>query len=158
MRKTSSDKSKTGVSRRSVLKGTAAVAGAAAATTLSGGFPTVWAQDIKDITVRTVGMAVSNMKPLEDMANEALDFQVRQTAAEIPAIVSPGQRDFFIVRGDVQADGLRGFKGQQPFRGLALAGAADGQQGRDNHCLHRQQTAQQSESCVHATSPASQPR
>ena len=90
MRKTSSDKSKTGVSRRSVLKGTAAVAGAAAATTLSGGFPTVWAQDIKDITVRTVGMAVSNMKPLEDMANEALDFQVRQTAAEIPAIQARG--------------------------------------------------------------------
>ena len=86
MRKTKSDDSKTGVSRRSVLKGTAAVAGAAAATTLSGGFPTVWAQDIKDITVRTVGMAVSNMKPLEDMANEALDFNVRQTAAEIPSI------------------------------------------------------------------------
>ena len=90
MRKTKSDDSKTGVSRRSVLKGTAAVAGAAAATTLSGGFPTVWAQDIKDITVRTVGMAVSNMKPLEDMANEALDFNVRQTAAEIPSIQARG--------------------------------------------------------------------
>ena len=47
MRKISSDKGKTGVSRRSVLKGTAAVAGVAAATQLSGGFPTVWSQDIK---------------------------------------------------------------------------------------------------------------
>ena len=30
------------------------------------------------------------MKPLEDMANEALDFTVRQTAAEIPSIQARG--------------------------------------------------------------------
>ncbi len=78
-----------GLSRRAVLKGTAAAAGVAAAASV-GGFPTVWAQDIKDITVRTIGMAVSNMVPLQDMANEALDFQVRQTAAQIPDIQARG--------------------------------------------------------------------
>lgn len=76
-----------GLTRRAVLKGSAAAAGVGAASAI-GGFPTVWAQE--DITVRTVGMAVSNMKPLEDMANEALPFTVRQTAAEIPAIQARG--------------------------------------------------------------------
>ena len=46
MKKVKSHKIETGVSRRSVLKGTAAVAGVAAAGALSGGFPTLWAQDI----------------------------------------------------------------------------------------------------------------
>jgi len=78
---------KNGLSRRAVLKGSAAVAGLAAGTAI-GGFPTIWAQD--DITVRTLGMSVSNMPQLEDMANEALPFKVQQTAAQIPDIMSRG--------------------------------------------------------------------
>tara|TARA_Y100000588_G_scaffold391166_1_gene498987 strand:- start:990 stop:2282 length:1293 start_codon:yes stop_codon:yes gene_type:complete len=78
---------KKGLSRRSMLKGTAAVAGLAAGSAV-GGFPTIWAQD--DITVRTVGMAVSNMPPLEDMANEDLPFKVVQTATAIPDIIGRG--------------------------------------------------------------------
>ena len=78
---------KKGLSRRSMLKGTAAVAGLAAGSSV-GGFPTIWAQD--DITVRTVGMSVSNMPQLEDMANEALPFKVQQTAAAIPDIIGRG--------------------------------------------------------------------
>jgi putative spermidine/putrescine transport system substrate-binding protein len=78
---------KSGLSRRAVLKGTAAVAGLAAGSSI-GGFPTIWAQD--DITVRTVGMSVSNMPQLEDMANEALPFKVQQTAAAIPDIIGRG--------------------------------------------------------------------
>ncbi len=78
---------KSGLSRRAVLKGTAAVAGLVAGSSI-GGFPTIWAQD--DITVRTVGMSVSNMPQLEDMANEALPFKVQQTAAAIPDIIGRG--------------------------------------------------------------------
>ena len=87
MSKDTNGKAKTGLSRRSMLKGTAAVAGLAAGSTI-GGFPTIWAQD--DITVRTVGMSVSNMPQLEAMANEALPFNVKQTAAQIPDIMSRG--------------------------------------------------------------------
>ena len=61
MSKKTDGKAETGVSRRTMLKGTAAVAGLAAGTAI-GGFPTIWAQD--DITVRTVGMSVSNMPQL----------------------------------------------------------------------------------------------
>ena len=87
MSKITDGKAKTGLSRRGMLKGTAAVAGLAAGTAI-GGFPTIWAQD--DITVRTVGMSVSNMPQLEDMANEALPFKVVQTAAQIPDIIGRG--------------------------------------------------------------------
>jgi putative spermidine/putrescine transport system substrate-binding protein len=87
MSKNTNGKAKTGLSRRNVLKGTAAVAGLAAGSTI-GGFPTIWAQE--DITVRTVGMAVSNMPQLEAMANEALPFNVKQTAAQIPDIMARG--------------------------------------------------------------------
>ena len=87
MSKKTDGKAETGVSRRTMLKGTAAVAGLAAGTAI-GGFPTIWAQD--DITVRTVGMSVSNMPQLEDMANEALPFKVVQTAAQIPDIIGRG--------------------------------------------------------------------
>ena len=87
MSKDTNGKEKTGLSRRNMLKGTAAVAGLAAGSTI-GGFPTIWAQE--DITVRTVGMSVSNMPQLEDMANEALPFKVVQTAAQIPDIIGRG--------------------------------------------------------------------
>ena len=40
--------------------------------------------------MRTVGMSVSNMPQLEDMANEALPFKVQQTAAAIPDIIGRG--------------------------------------------------------------------
>ena len=87
MSKKTDGKAETGVSRRTMLKGTAAVAGLAAGTAI-GGFPTIWAQD--DITVRTGGMSGSNMPQLEDMANEALPFKVVQTAAQIPDIIGRG--------------------------------------------------------------------
>ena len=87
MKEIQQKKTKKGLSRRGMLKGTAAVAGLAAGSTI-GGFPTIWAQD--DLEVRTLGMAVSNMPQLEEMANEALPFKVKQTAASIPDIITRG--------------------------------------------------------------------
>ena len=58
------------ISRRAMLKGSAAVLGVAAATSV-GGFPTLWAQDIKDIEIRMLGSAVTHQKPWEEMAVEA---------------------------------------------------------------------------------------
>ena len=45
------------VSRRDVLKGGAAIAGTTAVT----GFPTVWAQNIKDVTLNHTGMSYSTL-------------------------------------------------------------------------------------------------
>lgn len=100
MAKRKTTKFKNGLSRRTVLKGSAAVAGVGAASALSGGFPTVWAQDIKDITIRTIGMSVSNMVPLQDLANKDLDFSVQQTPAELGtiqqrALTQPKSADLF---------------------------------------------------------------
>lgn len=78
-----------GVSRRAILKGTAAVAGVGAAAAV-GGFPTVWANDLKDITLRTLGLAVSNMDPFAKMASDALGFTVQQTAIDLGSIANRG--------------------------------------------------------------------
>jgi putative spermidine/putrescine transport system substrate-binding protein len=45
------------ISRRSVLKGGAAVAGVTAVT----GFPMVWAQNLKDVTLNHTGMSYSTL-------------------------------------------------------------------------------------------------
>jgi len=78
-----------GVSRRAILKGTAAVAGVGAAAAV-GGFPTVWANELKDITLRTLGLAVSNMDPFAKMASDALGFTVQQTAIDLGSIANRG--------------------------------------------------------------------
>ena len=46
---------KGGLTRRNVLKGGAAVAGLAAGSGVIKGFPTVWAQNIKDVTLNHTG-------------------------------------------------------------------------------------------------------
>ena len=80
--------SKKKLSRRAFLKGATAVTGVTATTTI-GGFPTIWAQE-KDLTLRVVGMVLDNMPALEDMANEALPFTVRQTPVELQVIQQRG--------------------------------------------------------------------
>ena len=78
-----------GLTRRNLLKGTAASVGLVAGTAVLGGFPTIWAQD-KDLTVRVLGMVLDNMPALEDSANEALPFTVKQSAVELGVIQQRG--------------------------------------------------------------------
>ena len=49
------------VTRRDVLKGGAAAAGLAAGAGAITGFPTIWAQNIKDITLNHTGMSYSTL-------------------------------------------------------------------------------------------------
>ena len=93
------DLRKTGITRRSVLKGSAAAAGVAAGASI-GGFPTVWAQDIQDIEIRMVGTAVTISSAYEGMAEEALGFQFNMTAVDLNtiaqrAITQPLSADLF---------------------------------------------------------------
>ena len=66
-------------SRRSVLKkGAAAAVGASAL----GGFPMIWAQNIKDVTLRQFGTGVSNVNTIAEKCKEDLGFTLEMTALD----------------------------------------------------------------------------
>ena len=71
-----------GPSRRSILKGAAAVAGVAAGTKALGGFPTVWAQDTKDITINHSGMSYSTIIQIAEQATVDLPFSVEMAVTD----------------------------------------------------------------------------
>ena len=70
------------LSRREVLKGAAATAGMLAASGAIGGFPTIWAQNIKDVKLVQVGGSYSAIIDIARQASKDLGFQVEmQTGA-----------------------------------------------------------------------------
>jgi putative spermidine/putrescine transport system substrate-binding protein len=75
-----------GLSRRSVLKGSAAAVGAAAGSGVITGFPTVWAQNIKDVTLRQFGTGVSNLNEVADKVKEDLGFTLEMTALDSDSV------------------------------------------------------------------------
>jgi putative spermidine/putrescine transport system substrate-binding protein len=62
--------------RRKLLKAASAIAGAAAGSKAFTGFPTIWAQDIKDITLRHIGVSYSVVQAIGDQASKDLGFKV----------------------------------------------------------------------------------
>jgi putative spermidine/putrescine transport system substrate-binding protein len=72
-----------GLSRRAILKGAAATAAVAAAT-----FPTpmIWAQTIKDITLRQFGTGVSNLNEVAQKVKEDLGFTLEMTALDSDSV------------------------------------------------------------------------
>jgi len=72
-----------GVTRRTVLRGTAAAAGVAIGAGAVKGFPTVWAQDLKDITLRHLGVSYSVVQAVGDQAGKDLGFKVAMQNLEI---------------------------------------------------------------------------
>jgi putative spermidine/putrescine transport system substrate-binding protein len=72
------------LSRRSVLKGTAAAATTAAASTL--GAPMIWAQNIKDVTLRQFGTGVSNLNEVAQKVKEELGFTLEMTALDSDSV------------------------------------------------------------------------
>src|ERR1700726_3844154 len=79
---------KGGLSRRSILKGAAAAAGAAAGTGAISGFPTIWAQEIKDIELRHVGVSYSVVKAIGDQASKDLGFKVTMQNLDTSAAIN----------------------------------------------------------------------
>src|SRR5690349_24923805 len=65
-----------GPSRRAVLKAGGALLGSAAGAGAITGFPTIWAQEIKDIELRHVGVSYSVVKAIGDQASKDLGFKV----------------------------------------------------------------------------------
>ncbi|NDR57734.1 ABC transporter substrate-binding protein [Aliiruegeria sabulilitoris] len=72
------------LSRRSVLKGAAATVTAAGASTL--GAPMIWAQNIKDVTLRQFGTGVSNLNEVGQKVKEDLGFTLEMTALDSDAV------------------------------------------------------------------------
>ncbi len=65
--------------RRELLKKTTV---AAAGATALGGFPMIWAQNIKDVTLRQFGTGVSNINEIAKQCKEDLGFELQMTALD----------------------------------------------------------------------------
>jgi len=76
------------LSRRTVLKGAAAAAGAAAGSGAITGFPTIWAQEIKDIELTHVGVSYSVVKAIGDQASKDLGFKVTMQNLDTSAAIN----------------------------------------------------------------------
>lgn len=72
------------VSRRSVLVGGAAVAGSTAIT----GFPMVWAQKLKDITLNHTGMSYSTLAGIGKQAEKDLGFKIQMSVVDHPGLLN----------------------------------------------------------------------
>lgn len=83
---TKETKNSTSISRRSLLKGTAATAGAALGAGAITGFPTIWAQNIKNVTLRQFGTGVSNLNDVANKVKEDLGFTLEMTALDSDSV------------------------------------------------------------------------
>src|SRR5579872_4738911 len=66
------------LARRTLLQGAGAAIGSGAVT----GFPTIWAQNIKDIVLRHAGPPVSAIPAIAEQATKDLGFTVQMQASE----------------------------------------------------------------------------
>jgi putative spermidine/putrescine transport system substrate-binding protein len=71
-----------GFGRRSLLATAGVAAGSGAVT----GFPTIWAQNIKNITLRQFGTGVSNLNAVADKVKADLGFTLTMTALDTDAV------------------------------------------------------------------------
>src|SRR3984957_15327429 len=68
--------------RRSALQ----LAGAAIGSGAVGGFPPIWAQKIKDVTLRQFGTGVSNLNAVAEKVKQDLGFTLQMTALDTDAV------------------------------------------------------------------------
>jgi putative spermidine/putrescine transport system substrate-binding protein len=71
-----------GVTRRGVLKAAAAAGGVAIGSGAITGFPTIWAQNIKNVTLKQFGTGVSDLQIIADKCKEDLGFTLQLTALD----------------------------------------------------------------------------
>ena len=71
-----------GLGRRAVLASAGIIAGSGAL----GGFPTIWAQNIKNLTLRQFGTGVSNLNAVADKVKQDLGFTLSMTALDTDAV------------------------------------------------------------------------
>jgi len=74
----STNQNPSGTSRRTLLKAATAAATTAAVT----GFPTIWAQNIKNVVLRHNGTPVTAIPAIGEQANKDLPFTIKMQASE----------------------------------------------------------------------------
>src|SRR5271170_5518032 len=79
---------KKGPSRRALLKAGGALLGGAAGAGAFTGFPTIWAQEIKDIELRHTGVSYSVVKAIGDQASKDLGFKVTMQNLDTSAAIN----------------------------------------------------------------------
>ncbi len=70
------------ISRRTLLRGAAAAVGVAAGSDAIRGFPTIWAQNIKDVVLNHAGPPVTAIPAIAEQATKDLGFTVHMQAVE----------------------------------------------------------------------------
>src|SRR3954454_1055509 len=70
------------IGRRAFLTTTGVAAGSGAIT----GFPTIWAQNIKNVTLRQFGTGVSNLNAVAEKVKQDLGFTLTMTALDTDAV------------------------------------------------------------------------
>jgi len=75
-----------GMGRRSVIKGATALAGVAAGSGAVTGFPVIWAQNIKDVTLRQFGTGVSNQNLIAEQCKKDIGVTLQMTALDSDAV------------------------------------------------------------------------
>jgi putative spermidine/putrescine transport system substrate-binding protein len=70
------------ITRRRLLKGGAAFVGLAAGSDALTGFPTIWAQEIKDVTLLHAGPPVAAIPKIGEQATKDLGFTIKMQATE----------------------------------------------------------------------------
>ena len=76
------------ITRRRLLKGAATGAGVAIGSGLVKGFPTIWAQNIKDVKLVQVGGSYSAIIDIGRQASKDLGFQVEMQTADHDALMN----------------------------------------------------------------------
>ncbi|TCK04175.1 ABC transporter substrate-binding protein [Marinobacterium mangrovicola] len=77
---------RSGLSRRGFIKAAGVAGGAALGSGAITGFPMIWAQNIKDITLRQFGTGVSNLNAISQKAKEDLGINLELTALDSDAV------------------------------------------------------------------------
>ncbi|WP_109514629.1 ABC transporter substrate-binding protein [Pseudomonas ovata] len=75
-----------GLSRRSLIKGLGVASAVAVGSGAITGFPMIWAQNIKNITLRQFGTGVSNLNDIAMKAREDLGITLQLTALDSDAV------------------------------------------------------------------------
>ncbi|OLU35176.1 ABC transporter substrate-binding protein [Pseudomonas sp. PA15(2017)] len=75
-----------GLSRRSLIKGLGVASAVAVGSGAITGFPMIWAQNIKNITLRQFGTGVSNLNDIAMKAKEDLGINLQLTALDSDAV------------------------------------------------------------------------
>ena len=70
------------ITRRGVLRGAVAAGGYAAGSGAFSGFPAIWAQNLKDVTLLHAGPPVSAIPQIADQATKDLGFTIKMQATE----------------------------------------------------------------------------